>query len=84
MDAGGKEVEKQLLYSSVTLVDLPGALQRPSDDGVKKKEDVAITKMLAKWCLSPGGRPPTGGARAGAGAAAASKPHSVPGLAFSQ
>ena len=42
-----KEAGKQLLYSSVTLVDLPGATMKPSDDGVKKKEDISTTKMLA-------------------------------------
>ena len=36
-----------MLYSSVTLVDLPGAVKQPSEDAVKKKEDVAITKMLS-------------------------------------
>ena len=43
----GKEGEKQLLYSSVTLVDLPGSVRQPSDNEVRKKEDVAVTKMLA-------------------------------------
>ena len=43
----GKPSEKQMLYSSVTFVDLPGAVRAPSDDAVKKKEDVAITKLQA-------------------------------------
>lgn len=37
--------EKQMLYSSVTFVDLPGAVKQPADDPTKKKEDVSITKM---------------------------------------
>ena len=42
--------DNQMLFSSVTIVDLPGAVSKPADDGTKKKEDVAITKML--HCLS--------------------------------
>ena len=34
---GSKDAEKQMLYSSVTFVDLPGAVKQPSDNAVKKK-----------------------------------------------
>ena len=45
--ADGADAQKQLLYASVSFVDLPGATREPSKDAVKKKEDVSITKMQA-------------------------------------
>ena len=41
----GAGTERQVLYSSVTFVDLPGAVAKPSDDAVRAKEDMSITKM---------------------------------------
>ena len=41
----GQQKTMQLLYSSITLVDLPGAAIVPAEDAVRAKEDAAITKM---------------------------------------